>query len=118
MQQVGMGCQWTYTGGMPVLARVYKKPCRLHFVTTGVMCLVQAVLQDNLHLLKASHLLDPTYFSFIMAMVKASSEMYSHKYRRTGTRRLLLAGLPKMQCLHSPSDVSTQHVLLPKTVML
>ena len=65
-----------------------------------MMCLVQAVLQDNLHLLKACHLLDPAYFSFIMSVVKASSEMDSHKFRRTGIT--VAAGLT-MQCLHSPA---------------
>ena len=58
---------------------------KLHVLT------VQAVLHDNLQLLKACHLLDPTYFTFVMAVVKASSEMYSHKFRRTGKGMFLSA---------------------------
>ena len=53
--------------------------------TTDCLHVMQGVLQNNLQLLKASHLLDPAYFQFVMAVVRASSEMCSHKIRRTGT---------------------------------
>ena len=63
--------------------------------------MVQAVLHDNLQLLKACHLLDPTYFTFVMAVVKASSEMYSHKFRRTGKVMLF--------SVYSMCNKATQH---------
>ncbi len=41
-------------------------------------------MENNLHLLRETHLMDRDYFKLIFTLVKASSEICHHKSRRTG----------------------------------
>lgn len=45
---------------------------------------LQGVMENNLQLLRETHLMDRDYFMLIMTLVKASSEICYHKIRRTG----------------------------------
>ena len=50
---------------------------------------LQGVMENNLHLLRETHLMDRDYFKLIFTLVKASSEICHHKSRRTGLYLLL-----------------------------
>ncbi len=50
---------------------------------------LQGVMENNLQLLRETHLMDRDYFKLIFTLVKASSEICHHKSRRTGLYLLL-----------------------------